>query len=124
MKKRIFAVLLLSVLLMMAADPTLAIVVRPNASSDVDGGLVYVGGTTHILWASGMGVVEYKTVTASLAKYSAGVWYPIDSVQNSGTTATVDASKNTTISSSGSYRVIATCTTSSGTSTRTRYYTI
>jgi len=124
MKKRIVALALLFALLTAFASTSYAITVTPYGSSNVDGGLVYVSGNTHILWGSGFGVAERKTVTSTLYLYSGGEWKSVTSTSTTGYTASVDTSMYITITTSGSYKVVATCTTATGTATCYRYYNI
>lgn len=122
MKKRVFAVLLLGVMLIMAAQPVQAIAVQPYASTNAQGGLVHVSGSTYILWGSGTGIAEYKYVTASLYVNKGG-WQFVTAVSNSGYTQSVNASKNVVLSS-GYYEVVTTSVTSTGTSYGYSYWNI
>lgn len=123
MRRRVSAVLLLGIMLLMAAQPVQAITVKPYAASSADGGLVHVSGTTYILWGSGTGIAEYKYVTATLNVYSNGKWTYVTSTTGSGSTQTVTASANVSLGT-GSYQVVATSTTSTGTSTDYSYWYI
>lgn len=122
MKKRIFSLCLILVMLSVLTGAAYAAEMQPMASVNVDGGLVYNGGNSHTLWASATGGGEYKTATAKLY-ISDGGWTQINSVTKSGYSTTVLAQKDVTLSS-GYYKVECTATTATGTSYRTRYYTI
>lgn len=132
MKRRIFAVLLMALMLSAVSMPIVAsaidlgnIIVQPQATAYVDGGLVGLGGNQHYLWIYVNGNEgEYKTGTSTLYRQKTdGSWEKITSVSASGYSDEVENKRYLTLTS-GYYKVTASATTSTGSGTVNRYYNI
>ena len=123
MKRRIISVLLLLAILTVFAAPASAAVIQPMAAVAVDGGLVHDSGSTYILWSSAIGSTEFKSTSATLYKQVGSSWSYVTTVYAEGYSMEVTAEKNVTLTT-GYYKVNLMATSSNGTATRTRYYTI
>ena len=124
MKKRILAVLLVTMILAATVAPASAIEIQPYSAPSVNGGLLHDSGSTYILWSTATtATTEFKSTSATLYKYINGTWTYQTTVYKEGYTPEVKAQKNVTLTA-GDYMVNLTATTSNGTATRTRYYYI
>lgn len=126
MKRRIFAVLLMVLMLSALSMPIVAsaIDIQPYASASIAGGLVNMGGGKHALWVSLTGIYEFKTATSTLYRQtSSGGWERITSVSTSGYEARIEASKIISLTS-GYYKVASSGTTQTSSGTIYNYYNI
>ncbi len=125
MKRRIFAVLLMVLMLSAISLPVAAMAfdVQPYGAGAVAGGLTSAGGNGHYLWIEVTGDSSYKTGVSVLYKYNSGRWESITSVSTQGYSTYLYNSKYITLTS-GSYKVVATVNTNIGSSSDTEYYNI
>lgn len=123
MKRRIISVLLLLAVLTAFAAPASAVDIQPLAAVAVEGGLTHDSGSTYILWSSAIGTNEYKSTSATLYKKVGTSWSYVTQVYKDGTATEITAEKNVTLTA-GDYKVNLLATSSSGSATRTKYYTI
>lgn len=131
MKRRIFAVLLMALMLSAVSMPIVAsaidlgdIIVKPQASASVSGGLVSRGGNQHSLWISVSGAYEYKTGTSTLYRQkSDGSWERITSVSVTGYSERIENSIVLTLTS-GYYKVTSSATTPTSSGSVNSYYNI
>jgi len=123
MKRRIISVLLLLAVLTVFAAPASAAIIQPMAAVAVDGGLTHDSGSTYILWSSATGATEFKSTSATLYRKVGTTWSYVTQVYAEGTSSVVTAEKDVTLTA-GQYKVNLIATSSSGSATRTRTYTI
>lgn len=125
MKRRIFAALLMVLMLSAISMPIAAMAfdVQPYASASISGGLVSLGGTQHSLWISVRGVYEYKTGTSTLYRQNGSTWERITSVSVAGYPERIENSVVLTLPS-GYYKVASSGTTPTSSGTVYSYYNI
>ena len=125
MKRRIFAALIMVLMLSALSMPIVASAfdVQPFGAGSGDGGLTSAGGSGHYLWIEVTGDSSYKTGVSVLYKYNAGKWQSVTSVSTAGYDVYLYNSKYVTLAS-GSYKVVYTVNTSLGSTSNTNYYTI
>lgn len=125
MKRRIFAALLMVLMLSAISMPIAAMAfdVQPYASAIVDGGLVSLGGNQHYLWIYVSGSYEYKTGTSTLYRQKSGAWERITSVSVAGYNEQLENKVYLTLPS-GYYKVTASATTPTSSGTVTNYFNI
>ena len=124
MKRRIFAVLLMVLMLSAISLPVAAMAfdVQPYGAGTASGGLT-TNGSGYYLWIKVTGDTSYKTGVSVLYKYNAGRWENITSVSTQGYDVYLYNQKYLTLSS-GSYKVTYTVNTNLGSSSNDVYYNI
>lgn len=125
MKRRIFAVLLMALLLSALSMPIVASAfdVQPYGAAIPAGGLVSLGGNQHYLWISVDGFYEYKTGTSTLYRQKGSGWERITSVSVAGYDEELENRLYLTLTS-GYYKVASSVTTPTSSATTYSYYNI
>ena len=125
MKRRIFAALLMVLMLSAISMPiaAMAIDMQPYGAADADGGLVSAGGNKHYLYIYVFGGSEYKSGSSTLYRNENGTWQRVTSISVSGYTRELYNEVLLSLSS-GYYRVTVSATTSNGTFSFPVYYNI
>lgn len=125
MKRRIFAVLLMVLMLSAISMPVaaMAIDVQPYGAASADGGLASAGGNKHYLYIYVSGSSEYKSGSSTLYRNNNGAWQRVTSISISGYSYELYNDVLLTLSS-GSYMVTVSATTSNGTFSFPVYYNI
>lgn len=124
MKRKLFAMLLVVVMLVSSMPMALADdnqeIIQPRSDASVRASMTtsgYVAGT-------GSSAYEQKIVTVNVYRQSNNAWVWIDGDTKTATAITVTASTNITLVSNSYYKVVATCKTNSMSKpiSDTRYY--